>query len=115
MSKTIEIIRGTTNTFDIALKDEAGEFYTLKAGEVLRFGVKVRANLTEYKLTKELTAENINEAGDAYVLTLRPEDTADMAFMRYCYDVGLQSGADYFNVIPCSDFVVHHNITCREV
>lgn len=34
--------------------------------------------------------------------------------MRYCYDVGMQSGDDYYNVIPCSDFIVAHAVTKRE-
>ena len=114
MSKTISIVRGTTNAFDIALTDQTGAFYSLQPGEVLRFGVKLRADLSEYKLVKELTAADLNDKGDAYVLTLQPDDTEGLAFGRYCYDIGLQSGNDYFNVVPCSDFVIHHNITSRE-
>lgn len=114
MSKTISIVRGTTNAFDIALTDQTGAFYTLQSGEVLRFGVKLRTDLSEYKLVKDLTAADINDEGSAYVLTLRPDDTEDLACCRYCYDIGLQSGSDYFNVVPCSDFVLHHNITGRE-
>lgn len=111
MSKTINIIRGTTNSIDIALTDESGATYLLQDGEVLRFGVKVRAEYEQYKLLKELTAADLNEAGDAYSLVLVPADTEDLSFMTYCYDVGLQSGNDYYNVIPCSDFKVNHNIT----
>ena len=115
MDKTINIIRGTTNAFEIALSDETGAFYVLQSGDVLRFGVKVQAYSRDYKLTKVLAAADVNAAGDAYVLTLRPEDTEGLEFRRYCYDIGLQSGEDYYNVVPCSDFVVSHNITSREV
>ena len=106
--------RGTTNTFNIALRKENGDFYTLASGDVLRFGVKVRASSTKYELLKELTIANINAAGDAYVLQLDPADTEGMEFRTYCYDIGLQTGSDYFVVVPCSDFIVHHNITKRE-
>lgn len=115
MEKTINIIRGTTNTFNIALKDETGAFYQMQAGDVLRFGVKVRANLDTYELVKEMTAADLNSTGDAYVLHLTPADTEDMELRRYCYDIGLQTGTDYFNVVPCNDFILHHNITKREV
>lgn len=114
MSSTIHIIRGTTTSIDIALTNESGGAYLLQSNEILRFGVKVRAEHTDYTLVKELTAADLNSDGTAYTLTLEPEDTEDMEFMRYCYDVGLQSGTDYYNVIPCSDFVVEHNITKRE-
>lgn len=115
MDRTIKIIRGTTNSFEIALKNEEGNFYMMQPGDVLRFGVKTRASLNTYELLKEMTAADINDAGDAYVLQLDPADTENMDFRRYCYDIGLQTGGAYFNVIPCSDFIVHHNITKREV
>lgn len=111
MSKTINIIRGTSNSFEIDLRKETGEFYVLEAGEILRFGVKVRASSTKYELVKELTRANLNQAGDAYVLQLTPSDTVDMDFRTYCYDIGLQTGSAYVNVVPCSHFVVGHNIT----
>lgn len=114
MSNTISIIRGTTNSIDIKLADESGATYLLQSDEVLRFGVKPRAEHTDYSLVKTLTSANLNSAGDAYTLTLAPADTEGMEFMRYCYDVGFQSGDDYYNVIPCSDFIVEHNITKRE-
>ena len=121
MGETIEIVRGTTNSFEIALKDETGAFYTMQPDEIMRFGVKDRVSFvgcklvnTKYILVKEITYENINSKGNAYVLTLRPEDTENMEFRGYSYDIGLQSGTDYFNVVPCSDFKLCQNITSRE-
>ena len=111
MDKTIKIIRGTSNTFDIDLRKETGEFYTLGAGEILRFGVKVRASSTKYELVKELTVADLNKTGDAYTLQLVPSDTEGMEFRTYCYDIGLQTGDAYVNVVPCSHFIVGHNIT----
>lgn len=114
VNNTISIIRGTTKSIDIKLADDSGGAYILQSGEVLRFGVKTSAEQIDYILVKTLTAANLNSAGDAYTLTLMPTDTEEMEFRRYCYDVGLQSGDDYYNVIPCSDFIVEHNITNRE-
>lgn len=113
MDNTIRIVRGTTNTFGIDLKDETGAFHSLQEGEVLRFGVKVGAHRQDYELIKELTAADINETGDAYILKINPADTEKMDFGEYCYDVGLQAGNNYYMVIPCSEFIVAHNITCR--
>lgn len=114
MDTTISLIRGTTNYFDIALADENGDRYLLQSGECLRFGVKFRAEHEGYMLVKTLTSADINNAGNAYTLRLSPADTEDLQCMRYCYDVGLQSGDDYFNVISCSNFNVLHNITKLE-
>lgn len=38
MKQDIEIIRGTTNTFNIEVKDTDGAAYTLASGEKLVFG-----------------------------------------------------------------------------
>ena len=52
MKQDISMIRGTTNTFNIELKDEYGGFYELQNGSILRFGVKNRADQDEYVLKK---------------------------------------------------------------
>lgn len=115
MDNAICIIRGTTSYIDILLKDADGEVYLLADGEVLRFGVKVGAQFDEYKLLKELTGADINDAGDGYTLRLSPADTEPLPFASYSYDVGLQVGQDYYNAIPCASFIVAPNITSREV
>ena len=115
MGKTINLVRGSTNTFDIALRDEKGAFYALGSDEILRFGVKKTTAASAYKLVKELTAADLSSTGDAYVLILHPEDTENLESGDYVYDIGMQSGADYYNVVPCSDFILHPNITGREV
>lgn len=115
MGQKINVIRGTTCKFDIQLKDESGEFYRLKDGEVLRFGIKDKMELDKTLITKQITAADINEDGDAYTLHITPEDTEHLDLRRYYYyDVGLQSGNDYYNVIPCSDFALGINITSKE-
>ena len=115
MDNTIRIIRGTTAYVNIQLKDEDGGIYRLADGEVLRFGVKEGVQFDEYKLLKELTEENVNAAGDGYMLTFLPADTEGLQCRAYVYDVGLQAGLDYFNAIPCASFVVAPNVTAREV
>lgn len=114
MGKTIKIVRGTSNSFDIALQDESGEFYRLKEGEVLRFGVTNQRYPEQILFTKEMSLDHINSSGDAYTLMLAPEDTENLELSSdYRYDVGLQSGEHYYNVIPCSDFKLILNASGR--
>ena len=110
--QNIEMVRGTTHAVAIGLSYASGAAYTLAHGEVLRFGVKRTYNSTEYLIEKELTSADLY-AGD-YVLVLRPADTEGLACGRYYYDIGLQSGADYFNVVKCSNFTLSQNITSWE-
>lgn len=115
MNQTIHIVRGTTESIDIILSNADGGTYSLQSDELLRFGVKASADHTDYVLVKELTSVDINTSGSAYTLTLKPSDTEGMDFTRYCYDVGLQSGDNYYNVIPCSGFIVEPSITKWEI
>lgn len=104
----ISIVRGTTNTFAVAVVDEAGDAYTLGSGEVLRFGVKKRPEDAEYIFMKESTAPNTD---GEYEFNIEVDDTATLPFGDYYYDVGLQSDTDYYNVIPASSFKIAFNVT----
>lgn len=104
----IIIVRGTTNSFSVAITDENGDNYELESGEVLRFGVKAKPEDPQYIISKEMTEAN---ADGEYEFTIEVSDTSDLPFKTYSYDIGLQSGEDYYNVIPTSDFVVAKNIT----
>ena len=104
----VTIVRGTTNTFSVDIVDEDGEAYTLDTGELLRFGIKKAATDAEYIVEKEFSTAG---ADGSYGFTLDPADTINLPFGKYLYDIGLQSGTDYFNVIPASDFVVGYIVT----
>lgn len=115
MKQPISMIRGTTQPINIIVRDPAGAIYQLTDGEVLRFGMKKKPEDPESEclVKKELTIEHLD--GDFYVLTLLPSDTKDLPFGTYYYDVGLQSGNNYYNVIECSEFKIGYNITLPEV
>lgn len=114
MIQHISMVRARTQTFDIALTDADGADYVLQTGEKLIFGIKKNYNDTDYLLKKILTSENATNTTGVYTLTLVPDDTANMSCDQYCYDIGLQSGNDYYSVIDCSHFKLTHNVTKRE-
>ena len=109
----IKMIRGTTMTLDIGLTDADGAAYTMGANDKLIFGVKSNPQNTAYDLKKVLTSSDA-QTGGSYKLSLTPSDTIDLPIGRYYYDVGLQSGSDYYTVIECSAFDLLTNITKKE-
>lgn len=113
MKQAISIVRGTTNLFKVAVQDASGSPRLLEDGETLIFGVKVKAGDEDYVIHKVLTNDDL--LNDTYLVRINPEDTEDLSYGRYCYDIGLQRGADYYMVLPCSDFNIEHNITERVV
>lgn len=114
MEKTMKLIRGTTNTFNIVLQEADGKPYVLGENEVLRFGVKENTDFQRYQLRKDLTAADVNDTGDGYLLVLCPEDTQRLECGQYYYDMGLQADGDYFNVIACNAFIIEPNVTQKE-
>lgn len=109
----IKMIRGTTMTLDIGLTDADGAVYTMGENDKLIFGVKSNPENTDYDLKKVLTASD-GQTDGSYKLSLTPGDTIDLPIGRYYYDVGLQSGTDYYTVIECSAFELLTNITKKE-
>lgn len=107
--QAIKIVRGTTNGFSIAITDETtGDPYELEPGEIIRFGVKTLPTDTTYIFTKEITEANED---DEYAFTIGQSDTIGLPFGSYWYDVGLQSGGAYYNIIPASPFELAYNVT----
>lgn len=105
MKQSVEIVRGTTNTFGIAVTDADGEAYTLTGQEFLVFGLKRNRLNNDRVLTKKIT----NLADGVYYLELTPEDTAGLEPGKYFYDVGLQSGSLFYPVIELSEFLIKPN------
>lgn len=108
MDNTIQILRGESVTLNIGLTDTDGNVYFLQAGEILRFGVKLQHHETEYRILKELTADDAKSG--VYPVTLLPADTQNMRG-KYYYDVGVQNGDNYYLVIEKSTFEVQDAIT----
>ena len=113
MKQPLAIVRGTTKTMSISVTDESGSAYTLGDYEVLRFGVKKSPGDDVYLFSKEISSSDLVDG--AYAFTINPGDTDSLDFGCYYYDVGLQSGNAYFNIIECSEFRLDYNITRMEV
>lgn len=108
-----EIVRGTTMTLLLTIKNEDESVYTLKDGEKLIFGVKLEPEKGDYVLKKIITSENM--CGDGYIISIKPEDTQKLEFRDYRYDVGLQTAdGDYYMVVPFSPFIVEKAVTQKE-
>ena len=58
--------------------------------------------------------ESMPGVGNQLTFSFVPEDTENLQFGSYYYDIGLQRGEDYYNLIPYSEFRLVPNITERE-
>lgn len=107
MAQKVEIIRGTSNTINIAVTDANGDAYTLADGEKLLFGVKEGPGDKDPLIIKAVTSGTEG----VYTVELDPSDTIELDYGRFVFDVGLQSGEEYFNIIETGPFVIKPNVT----
>lgn len=110
MSYQIEIVRGTTAVQQIRIV-ESDQPYILSDDEYLRFGVKEAGYNTRFLINKKFTSKDQDKYTGIIEFKILPKETEKWPIKTYKYDIGLQSGEDYFIIIPESDFIVRQNIT----
>ena len=115
MESPIEVVRGTTNTLRLSIKNKGQQGnYVLQAGEIIRFGVKEAPMPTKKYLIKKEIDENFVDNGE-YLITLVPDDTSSLEVnKKYWYDIGLQSDENYYRIIECSPFTIIPSVTSIE-
>lgn len=79
---TITLTRGDTFHAHIDIMNAAGEPYIPAEGDTVRFAMKAKFDDPRPLLVVDIPI-------DTMILTLRPEDTKDLAFGRYVYDIQL--------------------------
>lgn len=98
---TITITRGDTASFGITIKDASGTEYTPQAGDTVTFTVK--------KSTKSEEAL-IQKTGVS--IALEHEDTAELKYGIYAYDVQLEyANGNIDTFIGPADFVITEEVT----
>lgn len=107
----IRMVRGTSQLLEIRVTDGHGAPYVLSEGDVIRFGVKYEEGNGAYLVKKQ--SSTLTDGITRIHLT--PEDTMEMEPGRYKFDIGLQTGEDYFPVVAYSDFILVPNVTEKEV
>lgn len=110
MAYEIIITRGTTSTQKIILL-ENDQPYILKNTEYIKFGVKENGYAKRLLIDKQFTAADQDAETGEIEFKILPKDTASWPVKTYKYDIGLQSGEDYFIIIPESNFILQQNIT----
>lgn len=101
----ITLTRGDTAYISVNIQnDVSSEPYTVKEDDTLRLTVKKQVtdkNIAFQKVVKGVSTFIIN-----------PEDTKDLAFDKYKYDVELTTATgEVFTVVPPTAFVIDKEVT----
>ena len=112
----IEVHRGTNKEIVVSLCDDTGKEYKMSETESLVFGVKKDVFVDEYILSKVIPSDKFIAEQNGYLLEIKPEDTENILFGQYYYDIGLQKeNGEFYIVVPCDLFEVVNTITKRVV
>lgn len=110
-TNAIVIKKGESMTFNLSITDVDGNPYELKDGEVIRFGVKKRFEDSDYVLEKTYTKTDYIEQSKSWLIKIKSSDTMKLLTGNYIYDIGVQSGENYYYVIDPSPFDIERRVT----
>lgn len=101
----IELTRGDTARFTITVKNElTGNDYEIQPNDVIVMTIKKKEMDADALVVKEITGTNL--------IHLRPEDTSELSFGKYVYDIQLTTeGGDVYTIIPPSTFELAKEVT----
>lgn len=104
----LSIVRGTTNSFAITIKNANGGDHTLEQDQYLVFGLK-RNEMDENRvLIKPITRTTSGE----HYLELEPKETENLEPGIYYYDVGMQQGSSiFYKPIEATPIRIKPNVT----
>lgn len=85
---SITLTRGDTFKAQISITDKDGNPYELQEGDVVRFAMKKNYSDADEDVLIVKVIPN-----DTLILTLNPEDTKELPFGTYVYDIQLTSAA----------------------
>ncbi len=102
---TIQLTRGDTARLIVAIKNDLdGSGYELNADDVLRLTIKKTVNDSTPAVQKTVVG--------SCKFHIEPEDTQELAFGKYLYDVELTtSGGDVYTVIVPTVFEILKEVT----
>lgn len=103
-TKKLSMVRGDSETITISLKS-----YLFKTGDIVKFTVRKTVKNPEITIHKVVT--EFTESGKA-VIEIEPEDTNNLGFGAYTYDVEWTNEAGRVKtIIKPSIFMIEEEVT----
>lgn len=104
----LSMTRGDSKTITVSCKDQNGNKIILDTGDTVYFTVKRNPMVSEILIQKIITIFN---EGDA-IIEIEPEDTENLSFGGYQYDIQWVSSAGRVTtIVKPSNFLIEPEIT----
>lgn len=100
--------RGDSETFRVSLFDKQSQTKVgFVEGDTVYFTVKTSTQTAERRIQKVITEFDDGEA----IVHITPQDTKDLKYFAYVYDVQINKQGDISTVIKPSKFVIEEEVT----
>lgn len=104
----VSMIRGDSESIHIKRYDINDFPINFENGDTVYFTVKEKPTDSEVLIQK--IVQNFND-GSA-IIYIDPQDTKNLKFKKYCYDIQLTKGSgEVTTLVPPSDFAVQEEVT----
>ena len=95
----ISLTRGDTGIFEISVTNPEGEPYISQEGDSMRFAMAKKYGDGNVLINKQIPI-------DTKVLQLDPEDTSDLPFSKYVYDIEYTDSEGHVSTIISGAFEI---------
>jgi len=103
----LAMIRGDTELISVSMKNEAGVALPFEVGDIVYFTVKKSVSTETILLQKII--EEFNEG--VAEITIEPDDTKELAYGTYKYDVQFNRGTEVKTIVAPSGFEIMGEVT----
>ena len=104
----LKMTRGDSGAIRVAVSDAAGETVPLEDGDMIELTVREHLRASEKMLYKKITEFVDGEA----LITIHPEDTSNLKFKAYVYDIQLtRANGQVQTIVKPSRFEVGSEVT----
>lgn len=107
----LEFTRGDTQVLKFQLKDKLENVISLGLDDIIYFTVKKNQNSSKVLIQKRYPDDIVYQDG-YFIFILKTEDTSDLAYGTYQYDIELKSG-DYVKTLGFGSITLTDEITHR--
>lgn len=99
----ISLTRGDTLFLTVNLTDSDGDPYVPSEGDRIRLAMKRRINSSDLVMLKEISPETLT-------FEIEPQDTKDLAYGTYVYDIELTDSEGHVNTVIFGKFRITEEV-----
>ncbi len=113
MNEDIKIVRGDTGLYKLNLTDQNGSAIILSDAGQIYFTVKENLEVDKCLISKKIRKGITLGDDNAYHIVIDSEDTNDLKFKTYYYDIQVMVDAHTRKTVKRGNFIVEYEVTCQ--